>query len=263
LLVERFFDWSHLRYWGWYSLYQDKIAQKTPPHPYIILACTVLPLLIVIGLLQFLFKDMVYGVIELLFQIIIVLYCLGPKNLWADAFASMNALASNDKQAAVEKLKIHFGLVDVDASSSLHASFVSRIFIEANNRVFAPLFWFVVLGPIGIVLYRLISLSAISEKANVSHEAHLIKTILDWIPARLMSLLFVFGKQYVSVFGVFCQKALTGLENNEIVLAECGTVAIVNEEKATDETFAEKIALTLLDRTFVIWLILVAIIWII
>ena len=43
LLIERFFDWSHLRYWRWYVAYQRIIMQKIPSvSPYLILILSIL-----------------------------------------------------------------------------------------------------------------------------------------------------------------------------------------------------------------------------
>lgn len=266
LLVERFFDWSHLRHWHWYTAYQDSIAQKSPAQPYVALILTVLPLLIIVGLLQWLLRDMLYGVIGLLFQIALVLYCLGPQNLWADTFASINALVSQNKQVAVDKLKMHFGILEIDASSSLHSPLLNSIFIAANHRVFAPLFWFSLLGPIGIVLYRVIALSAAaSYKADILQQASFIKAILDWIPARLMAIFFVLGKHYAKVFAIFRQRVLAGLDGNEVILVECGNTAIAAEEgNVPEDGSVERSALNLLDKTFIIWLVLVVImVWVI
>ena len=50
LLIERFFDWSHLRQWYWYSTYQRVIMKKIPGKtPYVTLAITIIPLLIVVA----------------------------------------------------------------------------------------------------------------------------------------------------------------------------------------------------------------------
>ena len=161
LLIERFFDWSHLRSWNWYSNYQLAVTKRFPgKSPYFILAATIIPLLLLVLLLQITLKHSLFGLVEFLFQLFLFLYCLGPQNLWADTFACINALVQGDTQLAGDKLKASFGVTETDSKQTLHSQLLNNIFIAANRRVFAIVFWFLVLGPIGAVLYRTITLSS-------------------------------------------------------------------------------------------------------
>jgi len=46
LLIERFFDCSHLRNWAWYAKYQRMVAQKlSGQSPYVVLAALAVPFL--------------------------------------------------------------------------------------------------------------------------------------------------------------------------------------------------------------------------
>lgn len=264
LLIERFFDWSHLRYWRWYEGYQQWIAQKAPQkQSYILLLLAIIPILLVVALVQFSLRYPLYGLIELIFQLAIVLYCLGPQSLWADTFACINALTSNDAQAK-EKLKMQMGVTE-NESTSLHQLLLDRIFIEANRRVFAPIFWFVVIGPVGIVLYRLISQSAqaIPHEGKISETspaAHIYEAALDWVPLRVMTFLFALGGHFAKVFNVYRKHVGTSFDGNETLLVECGNAALGGDEKIMTDGSTERSAVSLLDRTFVIFLILVAIV---
>src|SRR3990167_7177615 len=61
LLIERFFDWSHLRYWNVYLAYQNKLLKKFPTlSPYFALAFAMIPLLIIVGLMNLFIFDFFY-----------------------------------------------------------------------------------------------------------------------------------------------------------------------------------------------------------
>src|SRR5687767_10740942 len=121
LLIERFFDWSHLRKWNWYNIYQRAIVRQLPGQsPSVVLAAIIIPLLLAVIFIEFMVKGWLYGAIKLLFALFIFIYCLGPQNLWADTFACINALSQGDSHLASEKLKLTFGLSDGTSSQAVH-----------------------------------------------------------------------------------------------------------------------------------------------
>ncbi len=258
LLIERFFDWSHIRHWSWYNTYQGAVLRKIPgKSPYLTLAITVLPLLLVAGLIDYLLDGVWYGVARLVFDLIIFIYCLGPQNLWVTAFANINAVTDGNKAGEP---------VQTTVAVTEHHSLLSSIFVEANQRVFAVVFWFVVLGPVGALLYRMMALSAgMSAKSDVNpaiaQSAQTLVALLDWIPLRIFTFLFALGGHFTRVLNCFRKYALQGLSSNETIVTECGIAAISHEEsgKTVVDANAGKGAIALLDRVFLIVLVIIAI----
>ena len=266
LLIERFFDWSHLRKWQWYSNYQRALSKRFPDQsPYVVLALTIIPLLLLVILIQFAFKHVLFGLGEFLFQLFLFLYCLGPQNLWADTFACINALVQGDVSLASEKLKASFGVVDNGSKQEMHGKLLNNIFIAANRRIFAIVFWFLILGPVGAVLYRTITLSSADfPRQETVPEllpiARSVESLLDWIPVRILTCVFALGGHFVKVFSCLRKKPMMGLEMNETLLTECGSAALGNGENISEDGSLERNAIGLLDRSFVIALVAVAII---
>ncbi len=266
LLLERFFDWSHLRRWNWFMPYQRVIVQRLPQKaPNFVLAAIILPLLIVVGIIQYLLYGVAFGLIELLFQLCVFIYCLGQQNLWADTFASVNALVHGDTQSGMERIKASFGMPNTTSEQSLHQQLLKHIFIEANRRIFAVVFWFVLLGPLGALLYRTVTLVA-SESAQPEASAELIQSarsiqsVLDWIPVRLFTFFFALGGHFVNVFSCWRKKAVLKLDINDKLLTECGFAALgEGEDHIAQDGSAEKNAIGLLDRAFVITLVVIAV----
>lgn len=268
LLIERFFDWSHLRYWEWYTKYQRMMAARfTNLRSYLLLAAVIAPLVFGTVLIQLILSNFLYGVIELVFQVVVLLYCLGPQNLWADVFACINSFTQENKKEALEKLKSMFGLSDVKDAQKMHQDFLGGIFSQANTRVFAVVFWFVVFGPAGAVLYRAISLSSANNSSQevlpeIAQNAQTTEEALNWLPARVFTFLFALAGHFSNVITCWRKSAGTGLSGNETFIAGCGIAAMGREDqdKFSNDGSVERSAVNLLDRVFCIMLVLVLIV---
>lgn len=266
LLIERFFDWSHLRHWTWFSAYQRMIGQKLAnKSAYLALAVSIIPLLLAVLAIEYFLQSWLYGFPNVIFKLLLLIYCLGPQNLWADSFACINALVQGDTQYAAEKLKSAFDITDTKYAQALHKHLLSRIFIEANRRVFAVIFWFTLLGPIGALLYRAICVSAQdSQKGmqSVTQDARKIESILDWPAVRLFTFIFALGGHFSHVLACWRRKVSSGLEGNEALLTECGIAALGydDQDKIPEDGSVENNAISLLDRSFAIAIVFVALI---
>ena len=58
-------------------------------------------------------------------------------------------------------------------SASYHRDVTQAIFIKFNQNIFAVIFWFAILGPLGAVLYRAIDLINVSAHKDGSPNAPL------------------------------------------------------------------------------------------
>lgn len=269
LLVERFFDWSHVRHFFWYQAYDRFIARFKIESSNALLALKVIPLTLLIVLIDYLFQGLLYGLIHFLFSLLVVIFCLGPENFWAEAFMSMNALKNAKNKAAVEKLKVTMGFAQVHNKTELHHQFLSNIFVEANRRIFAMIFWYCVLGLGGVVLYRTVILASKntlsadhpdSLSAPLSHQANLIAGILDWVPVRIFTFLFALGGHFTKVITIWRKFVLRDIYYNETLLAECGLAALSDhtDHDQKTENALENSAIGLIDRVLVITLVIIA-----
>lgn len=257
LIVERFFNWNHIRNWQWFSYYQRFLNKYISAWPKdLVLVFYIVPPLLLVALINTALTDLLYDVLKIIFGIIVLMYCLGPRNLWVEVYAIINDLHKEDPKSAVERAQASFNIAPTH-SQDFHKNFTNAIFVAANQRIFAVLFWFAILGPVGAVLYRLIQLCAAQ-----SPRALQVQAFLDWIPARIFALTFALGGHFRDVITYWKKDAKYGLHTNEILLAECGMAAldVAHGDQVPEDGSAEKEALALLDRTFVIWLAFLAIV---
>jgi membrane protein required for beta-lactamase induction len=134
---------------------------------------------------------------------------------------------------------------------------VRAIFLASHQRIFGVVFWFVILGPIGAVFYRLIE-GISSQMLTGSTLARQIKGLLDWLPVRLEVLLFALGGHFTAVLIHLKRDALKGPGHNDQFLADCG-MAAMDAERLSGSVNIEQEALGLIDRAFMIGLVIFAI----
>lgn len=266
LLLERFFDYSHLRHWRWFPAYQKFILGKcVGKSPAIVLAALIGLALIGLFIVEVLMAGVLFGFVKLFISFAIILYCFGPRNLWADIFACLIDIANGDARGLVEKLKVSFGVVPTNGPEVMHRELLTAVFIQANRRVFAIIFWFSLLGVYGVVAYRLLSL--IVGEAGKEHSdprvadlARQYEAYMDWPAVRVLGLLFALGGNFTRVFAVWRQSVSRGVEANDTLIVECGmsTLNAASLEVLPIDGSAEKEQVALLDRSFAIMLVFIA-----
>ena len=256
LLLERFFHWHHVRHWRWFLNYERWLGVRMRALPAaLILLVIALPPLLIVGAIQYLLADWWWGIPEFIFSVIVLLYCLGPDNLWVQAYNCTNAVAK-DGPAAMGAVQAAFGVTATENSTVFHQAFIRAIFLASHQRIFSVLFWFVLLGPFGAVLYRLIE-SVNTQMLTDATLAGRVKALLDWIPVRLEAFLFALGGHFTAVFACWKRDVLTGPRYNDKILTECGMAAI-DADRLPEASVAEKEALALIDRAFIIGLVILA-----
>ncbi|SRR5579883_1036648 len=263
LIIERFFHWNHLRYWRWFDVYQRAISRRIANWPsYLLLVICILPLMIVAGLIDVILSHWFYGVPRLIFGVLILLYCMGPENLWAQAYACLGELQKDDPKAVVDRAQTAFGITLPENSQAFHQALTRAIFIEANTRIFAVIFWFIILGPAGAIMYRSIAMCAKQSDLGLTQAASVVRKILDWVPARILTFIFALGGHFTEVFQVWKKDIRLGLNGNDQLLGECGIAALdaKKSNQVAENGSAEKEALSLLDRVFIMVLVLLAMI---
>lgn len=183
---------AQVRQFGWFRGWLHTLSSKLPAagshgSRFGILLSLGLPVLLV-GLVQAALDDRLYGLPAFAFAAIVFFYCWGPRDLDLDVDAVVEATDSERRRQAAR------ALLGPDREVALDApTLVEGVFAGALERWFGVLLWFVLLGPVGALLYRLAQLGATRELATELPLEHAeayrrLKLILDWPAAQLMVL---------------------------------------------------------------------------
>lgn len=155
-------------------------------------ALLVLPLVI---LLFCVMQEGLSNETEFVVGIVCLTFAIGTKSLTQHAKAVADAIRNSDIVLARKKIAM---IVSRDTSNSdedaINTATIESVLENGSDAIFAAIFWFVVLGAPGVVLYRLANtLDAMwgyrTERFNsFGWAAARIDDILNWLPARLTAL---------------------------------------------------------------------------
>jgi len=221
----------------------------------------------------------------LLFGIAVLVYSWGPRDLDIDVEAIIDAHEPAARREAIARLQPTSTLAPAAIDEPIEARsldalldppLVEAVFVNAMRRWFGVLWWFLLLGPFGALLYRLAALAANDRFASLLPAqalagARVLHALLDWPVAQLMALSMALVGNFDPVFN-----AWRGAGGNklQLELGFLGAVAraSVNSELAEEaQEYAEegmvqampelpelRDAMSLVWRILLLWLALLA-----
>ncbi|MCK5728134.1 MAG: cobalamin biosynthesis protein CobD [Methylococcales bacterium] len=132
------------------------------------------------------------------FAPIVLYFCIAATSLKQHGQAVFNALQQNDLTLAREMVAriVSRDCQEMDVLAVRRASLES-VLENGADAVFAPIFWFLIAGPVGVVLYRLSNtLDAMWGYKSTRYlyfgwAAARLDDVLNFIPARLTALSYI------------------------------------------------------------------------
>ena len=236
------------------------------------IALAIVPVLLVVTVLQWMLDSPLYGLPGLLFDIVVLVYAWGPRDLDVDVEAVIDAHDAPTRRAAIARL----GLTG-EAAALDGPALVEAVFVNAMQRWFGVLFWFLLLGPVGAVLYRLSVLATQGEWASALPEenrlgARAVKTALDWPVAQLMTLAMALVGNFDTVFTAWREAGGTRFRLDTGFLGYAARASVRCELAEEAEEYAEegmvqamrelpelRDAMSLVWRILLLWLALLAV----
>lgn len=271
LALERYFSVGvFLNRFRWFSPYLSGLQRLFNKETrvwngYMGLFLITFPILVVVGFFYYSWDEKAYGMIGLLLSLLILLYCLGPDDLNHQLKAYFKAWDEGDASAKAYYFKeITQHQLPEDATTA-HRLMTHSIFIEANERFFGVIFWFIVLGPLGAVFYRLMTLSFQWAQykgeplTKVRDAIGSIKDKVDWLPARLTTLFFIVVGNFHGSFNRWCHSCKDLDTHNQDLLARCSLAALGVDEQTPASLDENKLAVKMVDHALGGVLVVIAI----
>lgn len=162
---------------------------------------TLLAILLVlpIFLIRLALGDTLYGFPYLILAIFVLFFSLGPKDIGEDIDEYCKALEDGDEERIARTAKALIETEVPDEPMQRIKRVEEAVCVQANNRLFAVIFWFVLLGPVAAWAYRVTDLMRrravfASERDEDKVESRVVTAAamlhgwLAWIPARLTAI---------------------------------------------------------------------------
>jgi AmpE protein len=287
LVVERLAtQLFHLRRLRWLDRMIDagfRQASRLPGWPALI-PILVLAFLLVLPVLVlfiiFVADDPLLGFPFLLLGIVVLFFSFGPQDIGEDVDEYCKAIEDGDKEKIRETAKaIIESDVPDDTLERIH-KVEEAVCVQANNRLFAVIFWFILLGPPGAWTYRVTDMirrravfaATRDEQQDGTCErlreaATMLHGWLAWVPARLTAIGYAAAGNFDSALGAWRapteQKSDTQSEYNEHLLARVGVAALALGDDADEDLVSRGIrgataANQLVFRLLLIWAVVIA-----
>lgn len=231
LLSERYLihtsSYQRFHWFSDYFIFIKNIIDKKSlfTSPWLILAAVLLPVILFTSVIYMLLNSILFGFLGLILSTCVFLYCLGPQNAF---YPVSNSELPDD-------------------------ILLGNYFVLANRQLFSVIFWYILLGPIAVLTYRLITLCR--EISLVNQQANQLTELIEWIPARISALLFLLVGNFQQGFILFARLFFARPELNNRLLSDCGLQAVRNNE--SDE-IPMPMAETLVEHAIIVFMVLIA-----
>ena len=230
---------------------------------WIALLLVVVPVVSILALLHFLFAWRLFGLFNLILATVILFVCIDARDFKNKLTEYFDNLEKGDATAAENSVSHLIGDSSVGNVAELNRTVTKTILLDSFDHLFARLFWFMVFGIYGLVVYFLISLlrksAAKVDSTNCMELAKLagkIQDVLDWVPSRLVGISYALVGNFNKGFG-YCHKYLwSGLDGVKNFVVDSGIATLDVDPDVAKATPKENYAaLDLVNRTLIVWLV--------
>lgn len=227
-------------------------------------ACLVigLPVLLLAGLQWFL-ADRWLGLPVFVISLLIFLYSLGRGDLEQDVENYQEDLDRGDEQAAyndIAALKIdqHQGEAETPAES--HEEAVKTIAYRYFERYFAVMFWFILVGAPGALLYRL-SVVYQQQRLQDNPETDFQNRwlwLLEWLPVRLVGVSLAVVGNFPACLARLSESIVSSASSEEVLGNYALAASLTGDEQ--EDSFVGKTGIeALFTRTLIFAVFMVAV----
>ena len=287
-LATQLFHWRRMR---WLDRIIDagfRQAERLGDWPALIPVIVLVVLLVLpVFAIMYTLGDTLQGFTYLILAIVVLLFSIGPNDIGEEVGEYCKALqAEDEEQIQIAAKAIIEGDVPDDERERI-ARVEEAVCVQANNRLFAVVFWFVVLGavlgtigPLAAWTYRVTDLirrravftAARAEESDggaerIQNAAEQVHGLLAWVPARLTAIGYATAGHADEAIAALRapaeEREATLSEHSEHLLARVGVAALALQDRP-DESPTERgirgatAANKLVFRLLFIWAVVIA-----
>ena len=203
---------------------------------------------------------------EALFTLLVLIYCLAPEKLDDQLDHYIDAVDRSDGHTAAEMSEAIIQQKYIEDDDTDQTAIVKCALIDSHRRTYAVIFWFLVLGVVGAVLYRLVDeltreLDGIH--GGLSDSSEILLNILEWPSTRLYIVGLALAGSLVHALSAWKTAERLSLDVNREVLMQAGIGALQYypniELPDREKSYWIGELKALINRTLIIWMAILGI----
>jgi adenosylcobinamide-phosphate synthase len=197
--LDRFLpDRQGIKPFAWYRDWAESVEERfnggKRSHGIGAVLLAIVPIVAAVWLTRYILGELGWA-LRFIFDVFVLYLCLDIYRLGKTANGVADALMAGDVNEASGQLRDLTGKGATELNDATIArSTVEGVLKQGNSLVVSPIFWFIVLGPVGAVLQRLSSILDMlwghryERFAEFGWAAARFDDVLGWIPARITAL---------------------------------------------------------------------------
>jgi len=239
--------------WSWYSDWVESIEQRfnggTRAQGASAVFIAIVPIAVCVALAGLILGEIV-GLLRFAFNVAVVYLCVELYRLGNVAQAVSTALESGDVTEAALHLRELTGkdTGERTEASVAHAT-VEAVLKQANSLVIAPLFWFIVLGPVGAVLQRMASVldrlwgHRSARFVEFGWAAARLDDLLGWVPARITALSYAIMGSFEDALHCWRRQAgmWSDINSGPLLASGLGAMHLESCEEQEEDAYGNKL----------------------
>lgn len=263
----------HLREFRWLDPVFDAafapLARATQWTVFVAVLMLSLLLSLPVAAVAWLLDDALLQVPYFAFAIVVLLFSLGPRDLKEEVDEYAAALEAGEPEPMRRLAKELIERDPPEDPAEQQREVERAVYVQANNRVFGVVFWFILLGPAGAWLYRVVDLMRRrvayrysddeTQWAALTHAVRNLHGLLAWIPARLLAMGYALAGSFEEAIADWrgyyenCAPRFFDVNNDVVACAGVGATGRATESCDIKPAARVRAAMDLVIRT--LWLI--------
>lgn len=254
------FDWIYMR-----------VADLSRVRGLALMALLAALIILPVALISWLLRDALLQVPYFAFSVLVLLFCLGPRDLQHEINDYCDAVVGDDEEA-IDRLARELLEADPPQDRDQRSQRIQdATFLQANNRIFGVVFWFLVLGPTGAWIFRVLDLmrrrigfkserdESETNTRDIVWMGRVLHGFFAWIPARLLAIGYALAGSFEDAMTWwrkdYSKEIVSFFEQTETILTRVGAGALSMPETDGPPAPGERArsAMNLIIRT--LWLI--------
>ena len=213
--------------------------------------------------------DFFLTIVQFALIILILSYSLGPLDQNSHLKAYFDAMERDDREAAFlvvqENLNQKHCTETPETTEKLGRQVTELILRQCNFRLFGVLFYYVLFGIGGALIYNLVCnleyLVRDEEEARIRPVAQNVRLWVDWLPQRLTALLYSLAGDFNGAFARFLPFVFRSGKDSQGLLEATGigAMGLDFDNRQLDIITENRQALALVSRSTKVFILIIAI----